>query len=75
MKHTYFAVAIEENDKYYAYVVKCAEGDNVLCSLNSIKGIVHANVCTTKKRAVELVNAWRTQYKANGSYLFNEPRF
>lgn len=74
MSYTYFAVAIEENDKYYAYLVKCAESDNV-CSKLKIKGLTHTNVFKTKKKAAEAVTAWNEQYKANGSYLFDKPAF
>lgn len=37
MKYFYFAVQIKENEKYYAYVIKTSEYEN-LVSLFKIKG-------------------------------------
>ena len=74
MKYFYFAVTVEENGKYYAYIVKMSSSDNVLSKLK-IKGILHATLCTTKKQAAETVNHWNACYKANDSYLFDNPLF
>lgn len=74
MKYFYFAVQIKENEKYYAYVIKTSEYEN-LVSLFKIKGIVSANIFETKKHADEVVNAWNNGYKTNGKYLFDSPSF
>lgn len=74
MKYFYFAVTIEENGKYYSYVVKVSPSDNVLCKLN-IKGILYANACHTKKQAAATVEYWNRQHKNNGKYLFDNPAF
>ena len=74
MKYYYFAVTIEENGKYYAYAVKANENDNILCKLK-IKNIKCANICLTKKRAAEIVEAWNDSYKTNGTYMFDSPSF
>lgn len=74
MKYYYFAVTIEENGKYYAYAVKANENDNILCKLK-IKNIKCANICPTKKRAAEIVEAWNDSYKTNGTYMFDSPSF
>ena len=71
MKYFYCAVTIEENAKYYSYVVKVSPSDNVLSKL-SINGILHANIYETKKRAAEIVAFWNAAYKANGTYLFDK---
>lgn len=71
MKNNYIAVQIKENEKYYAYVVKVTESDNLLSKL-TIKNIITANICDSKKRAEEIINHWNTCYKANGNYLFAE---
>lgn len=74
MKHFYIAVTIAENGKFYAYVVKLSPSDNILPKLK-INGILHANICSTKKQATETVNHWNACYKANGTFLFDEPIF
>ena len=61
----------EPNPGYYAYVVKCSESDNLKSKLDSIGGLLYANIYHTKKRAAEVVNHWNAAYKANGEYLFN----
>lgn len=71
MKNFYIAVQICENGKYYAYVVKVNESVNLLSSL-AIKNIITANIYPTKKRATEIVNAWRAGYIENGNYMFSE---
>ena len=60
---------------YYAYVIPVSESDNVKSRLETIGGLVHANICSTKKRADEIVNHWNESYKANGTYLFHAPLF
>ena len=74
MKNFYIAVTIEESTRYYAYIVKVSESDNLLSKL-SIKGIKTANIYPTKKRATEIVNHWNACYKTNGTYLFDNPSF
>lgn len=71
MKYFYIAVTVAENGKYYAYAVKVSESDNLLSKLN-IKGILHANIYPSKKKAAEVVETWNASYKANGTYLFDE---
>ena len=71
MKYFYIAIQVEENGKYYAYAIKVSENDNLLSKLK-IKNIVTANICSTKKRAKELVEFWNANHKSNGKYLFDE---
>jgi hypothetical protein len=71
MKIFYIAVQICENEKYYAYIVKATESDNLLSKL-SIQNVITANICPTKKRAAEIVEFWRECYKRNGNYMFSE---
>jgi hypothetical protein len=71
MKKIYIAVQIRENDKYYAYAIPVTDADNLLVKLQ-IKGIVSANICTTKKAARDLVTRWNAVYKANNKFMFDE---
>ena len=86
MKKFYIAVTVEQNkndvifqDKtntdynpgYYAYIIPCTEYDNIKARLESVGGLLHANIYDTKKRAAEIVKAWNAAYKSNGTYLYN----
>lgn len=90
MRNFYLAVAVQQNknesifepDKEivselgsYAYVVPISESDNIKSRLNSIGGLVYANICTSKKAAAQIVEAWNEGYKAEGTYLFDAPLF
>lgn len=68
-KRSYIAVTIEENGRFYSYVIKTGNQNNLLAVLH-IAGIVTANICDTFKAAKEIVTAWNENYKANGTYMF-----
>ena len=70
MKNFYVVVQICENNKYYAYIVKATENDNLLAKLQ-IKNIITANICPTGKAARALVNQWNTEHRANNRYIFD----
>lgn len=72
MKNFYVALQIEENGKYYAYAEKISENDNLLAKL-SIKNLVTANICETKKKAEEVTTLWNDSHKTNGRYMFSQP--
>lgn len=72
MKYFYIAVTVEENKKYYSYVIKVNTQENLLSKLK-IKNIVTATITTTKQQAENLVNLWNIIAKNNNQYLFNEP--
>jgi hypothetical protein len=87
MKNFYIAVTVKQNRNenifderispeynagYYAYIIPCAENDNIKARLDMIGGLIHANIYQTKKRAAEIVAAWNAAYKANGTYLFDD---
>ena len=73
-KNSYLAVTVEENGKYYAYMIKHHNSNNLLNILD-IKGILHANICETKKEAERIVENWNESYKQNGTYMFDTPNF
>jgi hypothetical protein len=70
IKYFYVAVTVCESGKYYSYAVKVTQSDNVLSKL-AIKNIVTANICPTKKYAVDLVRKWNECYRTNGTYMFD----
>ena len=69
-KNSYLAVTVEENGKYYAYMIKHHNSNNLL-SVLKIKGILHVNICDTKKEATKIVQEWNEGYKQNGTYMFD----
>lgn len=71
MKNFYIVVTVTENGKYYSYIVKTNENNNLISTL-AIKNIVSANLYETKKRAKEIVTTWNETYKNNGTYMFDE---
>ena len=73
-KNSYIAVTVSENGKYYAYMIKHHNSNNLL-NIANIKGILHANICDTRKEARETVEHWNKSYKQNGTYMFEEPNF
>jgi hypothetical protein len=70
MKNTFIVVTICENDKYYSYVIKHHNNNNLLSTLK-IKNIINATVFDTLKKAKETVNRWNATYYANGKSLFD----
>lgn len=70
MKNTYIAIEILEDGKYTAEVLKIRPSDNLLSKLQ-IKGLVHANICDTKKAALAVADYWNNASFAGGNYPFN----
>ena len=54
MKYFYIAVTIQENGKYYSYVVKANNQENLLSKLK-IKNIVTATIAATEQQAYSFV--------------------
>ena len=70
MKNFSIAISVEENNKYYAYILKVSNSENLLEKLK-IKRILHANICKNKKEAENVVTFWNDSYKANNTYMFS----
>jgi hypothetical protein len=71
MRYYYIAATVCEYGKYYSFVIKVSESDNILSKL-AIKNIITANICPTKKYADKLVEEWINSFKANGNYMFDD---
>ena len=65
----------EYNPGFYAYVISCTSSDNLQYRLNTIGGLQSANIFPTRKEAKAVAECWNDAYKANGRYLFDEPKF
>lgn len=72
MKRTYTAAQAQEQGRLYAYTIPVTENNNILSVLSHHKNLIAANVCNTKRRAVELVTTWNNTAKQNGRFLFDE---
>lgn len=90
MKYFYIAVTVQQdrnenifapretdeiNPGFYAYLIKCTESDNLKSVLERVGGLIYANIYPTKKKAAAVVESWNSSYKANGTYLFDNPKF
>jgi len=73
MKNIYIAVQIEEDGKFYAYVIKTTDNTNLLSVLN-IKNIKMANIWN-KEKAYNIVKMWNDKFIENGTYLYSSPSF
>lgn len=73
-KSNYIAIQVCVNGKYYAYGLKVPQCYNLLSVLD-IKGIVSANICSTKKECSAIVEDWNEGHKANGRGMFDTPQF
>lgn len=67
-------VSVQANGKNYAYAMKVSDQDNLIAKFK-IKGITTAIVCGARERAKEIVTAWNTSYRENGTYMYDEPKF
>jgi hypothetical protein len=74
MKNSYLLVTVSENDKYYSYVVKAPENENLL-SILKIKNIISANIYPSKRQAENDAIFNNNIYKKNNSFLFDNPSF
>jgi len=68
MKNIYIAIQIKENEKYYAYVLKTTDNNNLISVLD-IKGIMTANVWS-KKVCEKAVECWNENFKKNGTNMY-----
>ena len=74
MKNFYFGIQVEVRDgKYYAYVEKANESNNLLCKFKNCncKKVICINIFETKKRAMEAVNKWNNSFKNNHTNAFD----
>lgn len=67
MKYHYIAISTRTNNKNLASVLRVAESDNLIFSLQ-IPGITSANICSTKKEAEKVVEFWNKCSLKNKTY-------
>ena len=70
MKNHYLLITIMENDKYYSYVLKVPENNNLISALK-IKNIIAATIYPTKRQASNDAIFNNNIYKKNGVFMFD----
>ena len=70
MKNYYILITVMENDKYYSYVLKVPETQNLLSTLK-IKNIISATIYPTKRQAASDAIFNNNIYKKNNAFLFD----
>lgn len=74
MNNFYYVVTIQENEKYYSYVLPVKQNNNLLSAFK-IKNVINITPHKTKKHASSVANFLNIQYKTNENYLFQYPVF
>jgi hypothetical protein len=67
---TLFEIYKDDQEKYYADIMRVSTQTNIASYLDNIGGLLHANICQSKKQAQEIKNAWNEAYKHNGTYIY-----
>ena len=70
MKYFYIVMAINENGKQYAYVLRHNQSNNLI-GVTEQKNAEFAYLCQSKKEAERIASAWVESYKKNGTYMFD----
>lgn len=58
-------------ESYVAFAVSTSGCNNLVSLLDSIGGLVTANVCNSRKEADEIARAWNETFKKNGTYFYD----
>ena len=74
MKKIYMVIPETENGKYYAFAETIKTGENLKPFINRYNANIF-HLCETRKQAEEIAVRWNAAYKANGTYLFDNPLF
>lgn len=69
MKNFYYVATIQENEKYYSYVLPVKENNNLL-SIFKIKNVIDITPYATKKHAQYIAKFYNIQFKIDDCYLF-----
>ena len=69
----YYVITIEKNEKYFSYVRKIKEGNNIISLVDDDVIVVYP--CKRLKDAKALASLWNGQAKKNGNYMFELPKF
>ena len=67
MKYYYIAAQRRIDSGFYAYCIRVTNLDNIA---ERLREFYAANVCSSKKEAAALAEAWNAQFIANGTHAF-----
>nr|DAO07847.1 MAG TPA: hypothetical protein [Caudoviricetes sp.] len=67
MKYHYIAISAKNDGKNFASILRVAESDNLIFSLQ-IPGITAANIFSTRKEAEKVVDFWNKCYKKSKTF-------
>lgn len=73
-KNFYFACVANENNKNYAFMIKCGRYENMMSKLDGgvpYGKIVICQPCETKKFAEACVHTWNKDFQNNGTWMFS----
>ena len=72
-KYNWIAVQYQMHDyKLYAVAVRVPRNRNMINAFGSTA--IVAQICSSKKDAVDLVTAWNEQFQKNGTYAYGDWR-
>lgn len=72
-KYNWIAVQYQMHDcKLYAVAVRVPHNRNMINAFGS--SAIVAQICSSKKDAVDLVTAWNEQFQKNGTYAYGDWR-
>ena len=71
LKYYYIAVQRQTDTGFYAYCIRGTNMDNIVQRMNCFAA---ANICTTKREAIEIAEAWNAQFIASGTHAFMNNR-
>lgn len=74
MKNHFIVIEVEENSKYYSYMIKATKNHNLI-KLLDISNIITATIYPTKKEAMYQTEELRRKYIRNNEYMFQDPMF
>lgn len=69
MKKIFIAVVYEEKGKYFPYGIPIKSGQNIKPILEQTNTKAW-HLCESRKQMDDMIQNWREQYKANGTYLY-----
>ena len=60
----------KDKKTYYADIMRVSTMDNIASRLENIGGLMHANICQSKKEAEKIRDIWNKSYQEKNIYAF-----
>jgi hypothetical protein len=65
-----FETEKDDKTRYYAGIMRVSSMDNIASRLENIGGLMHANICQSKKEAENIRDIWNKSYQGKNIYAF-----